>query len=84
MPFDFNGRRVLVAGGSRGIGRSIALALRCGRVRPSRSALAAPRPLEATRARRSPALGRSPLHAMEPCDLAERRRQIEAYVPEPP
>ena len=25
MPFDFSGKRVVVAGGSRGIGRSIAL-----------------------------------------------------------
>lgn len=66
-PFDFKGRRVLVAGGSRGIGRAIALNFaRCGAAVSicSRGAES----LEATR-RDIAALGGT-AHAM-PCDLAD-------------
>jgi 3-oxoacyl-[acyl-carrier protein] reductase len=73
---DFTGRRVLVAGGSRGIGRSIALGFAragasvsiCARGRES---------LEATRAELA-AAGRGTKHAA-PCDLS-KQADIEAWV----
>ena len=76
VTFDFSGRRVLVAGGSRGIGRSIALGFAkagaavsiCARNREG---------LEATRAELA-AAGARTAHAA-PCDLSDRA-QIEAWV----
>jgi 3-oxoacyl-[acyl-carrier protein] reductase len=76
VTFDFTGRRVLVAGGSRGIGRSVALGFAkagaavsiCARNRDG---------LEATRAELA-AGGAKATHASV-CDLSDRA-QIEAWV----
>ncbi len=77
MAFDFSGRRVVVAGGSRGIGRAIALAFaRCG---AGVSVCARGRDdLERTRAEIA-AHGQA-AHAA-PCDLADREA-ILRYVGE--
>ena len=76
MPFDFTGQRVLVAGGSRGIGRAIALNFAAAGASVgicARSAVA----LEATRA--EIAGHGQPVHAMV-CDLADAAA-IAAWVP---
>ena len=76
VTFDFTGRRVLVAGGSRGIGRSIALGF--ARAGAAVSICARNRDgLEATRAELAAAGARS-AHASA-CDLSDRA-QIEAWV----
>ncbi|HYS48413.1 MAG TPA: SDR family NAD(P)-dependent oxidoreductase [Xanthobacteraceae bacterium] len=67
MAFDFNGRRVVIAAGSRGIGRSIALAFARAGAGVSICARGADG-LERTRAELA-ALGR-PVHAAT-CDLGE-------------
>ena len=66
MTFDFTGKRVVVAGGSRGIGRSIALAAAQAGAAVSICARGAAA-LEATRAELA-AFGR-PTHAAT-CDLS--------------
>ncbi len=67
MPFDFTGKRVVVAGGSRGIGRSIALGFAAAGAGVSICARGAAA-LKATRAE----LGRASRTAhAEPCDLAD-------------
>ena len=78
VTFDFTGRRVLVAGGSRGIGRSIALGFARSGAAVSICARNAA-DLEATRAELA-AAGASPAHASA-CDLSDRAR-IEAWVAE--
>ncbi|MCA3422854.1 MAG: SDR family oxidoreductase [Roseomonas sp.] len=75
MTFDFTGKKVLVAGGSRGIGRSIALGFAAGGAAVSICARGAAG-LEATRA--EIAAHGVPAHAM-PADLANQA-QIEAWV----
>jgi 3-oxoacyl-[acyl-carrier protein] reductase len=76
VTFDFTGRRVLVAGGSRGIGRSIALGF--ARAGAAVSICARNRDgLEATRAELAAAGARS-AHASA-CDLSDRA-QIEAWI----
>ncbi|TCZ64508.1 SDR family NAD(P)-dependent oxidoreductase [Roseicella aquatilis] len=72
---DFEGRRVVVCGGSRGIGRSIALGFARAGAAVSLCARG-PGPLEATRAEVA-ALG-VPAHAA-PCDLGDRAA-VAAYV----
>jgi 3-oxoacyl-[acyl-carrier protein] reductase len=67
MPFDFTGRRVVVAGGSRGIGRSIALGFAAAGAGVSICARGAAA-LEATRAEFARASKTA--HAA-PCDLAD-------------
>ena len=73
---DFTGKRVIVMGGSRGIGRSIALGFAAAGAAVSICARSA-RPLEAARAEIE-ALG-TPAHAA-PCDLADADA-IARYVP---
>ncbi|TPG46920.1 SDR family oxidoreductase [Roseomonas nepalensis] len=73
---EFTGRRAVVMGGSRGIGRSIALALAGAGAAVSICARGTG-PLEATRAELA-ALGGT-VHAA-PCDLADAAA-IEAFVP---
>jgi 3-oxoacyl-[acyl-carrier protein] reductase len=75
MTFDFTGKKVLVAGGSRGIGRSIALGFAAGGAAVSICARGAAG-LEATRAEIA-AHGVN-AHA-QPADLANQA-QIEAWV----
>ena len=75
MSFDFTGRRVLVAGGSRGIGRAIALGFAAAGADVSICARGA-QALEATRAELA-ALGVR-VHAA-PCDLADAA-EVAAYV----
>lgn len=76
VTFDFTGRRVLVAGGSRGIGRSIALGFaRAGAAVSICARNAAD--LETTRAELA-AAGARTAHASA-CDLSDRAR-IEAWV----
>lgn len=77
MPFDFTGYRIVVAGGSRGIGRSIALGFAEAGAAVSICArgIAA---LEETR--QALAAHGAPAHAQS-CDLADARA-IEAYVAE--
>jgi len=75
MSFDFRGKRVLVAGGSRGIGRSIALGFAAGGASVSICARS-PGPLEATRAEIAANGGTA--HAAV-CDLADKAA-IEAWV----
>jgi 3-oxoacyl-[acyl-carrier protein] reductase len=76
VTFDFTGRRVLVAGGSRGIGRSIALGF--AKAGASVSICARdPGGLEKTRAELA-AAGAPVAHASA-CDLSDRAR-IEAWV----
>jgi 3-oxoacyl-[acyl-carrier protein] reductase len=67
MPFDFTGQRVVVAGGSRGIGRAIALQFAAAGAGVSICARGE-QALEAARAEIA-ALGR-PAHAAV-CDLAD-------------
>jgi 3-oxoacyl-[acyl-carrier protein] reductase len=74
---DFSGRRVVVAGGSRGIGRSIALGFAEAGASVSICARGA-EALEATR-REIASLGR-PVHAAT-CDLADAAA-IARYIPE--
>jgi 3-oxoacyl-[acyl-carrier protein] reductase len=76
MAMDFSGKRVIVMGGSRGIGRSIALGFAAGGASVSICARGAGA-LEATR-REIAALGVT-AHAMS-VDLADAAA-IEAYVP---
>ena len=75
MTFDFTGKKVLVAGGSRGIGRSIALGFAAGGAAVSICARGAAG-LEATRA--EIAAHGVQAHAL-PADLANQA-QIEAWV----
>ncbi|MBV9522628.1 MAG: SDR family NAD(P)-dependent oxidoreductase, partial [Alphaproteobacteria bacterium] len=67
MPFDFTGKRVVVAGGSRGIGRSIALGFAAAGAAVSICARGAAA-LDATRAELARAASKA--HAA-PCDLAD-------------
>jgi 3-oxoacyl-[acyl-carrier protein] reductase len=76
MQVDVMARRVVVAGGSRGIGRSIALAFAQGGAAVSVCARSAG-PLEETR--RDLAAFGGTVHAA-PCDLSSES-QISAYVP---
>jgi 3-oxoacyl-[acyl-carrier protein] reductase len=76
MSFDFSGRRVLVAGGSRGIGRAIALNFAAAGADVSLCARGA-EALEATRAEVAGHGHR--VHAMV-CDLADAEA-IAAWVP---
>jgi 3-oxoacyl-[acyl-carrier protein] reductase len=76
MPFDFKHRRVLVAGGSRGIGRAIAMNFAAAGADVAICARGAAA-LEATRAELAVHAGR--VHAM-PCDLADEQA-IAAWVP---
>jgi 3-oxoacyl-[acyl-carrier protein] reductase len=73
--FDFKGKRVVVCGGSRGIGRSTALGFAQAGAAVSICARS-PGPLEATRAELA-ALGVT-AHAA-PCDLGDRE-QVTGYV----
>ena len=75
MPFDFTGYRVVVAGGSRGIGRSIALGFAEAGAAVSICARGVAA-LEETR--QALAAHSAPTHAQS-CDLADARA-IEAYV----
>ncbi len=75
MSFDFTGKRVLVAGGSRGIGRAIALGFAAAGADVSICARGA-QALEATRAELAALGGR--VHAA-PCDLADAA-EVAAYV----
>jgi len=75
MPFDFSGYRVVVAGGSRGIGRSIALGFAEAGAAVSICARGAAA-LEETR--QALAAHGVPAHAQS-CDLADARA-TEAYV----
>jgi 3-oxoacyl-[acyl-carrier protein] reductase len=76
MPFDFKHTRVLVAGGSRGIGRSIALQFAAAGAHVGICARGA-EALDATRAELARHGGR--VHAMA-CDLADAA-SIAAWVP---
>jgi 3-oxoacyl-[acyl-carrier protein] reductase len=76
MPFDFTGKRVLVAGGSRGIGRAVALNFAAAGAAVGLCARGA-EALEETRAEVT-RHGR-PVHAMT-CDLADAA-SIAAWVP---
>jgi 3-oxoacyl-[acyl-carrier protein] reductase len=76
MDLDVKDRRVVVAGGSRGIGRSIALAFARGGAKVSICARGA-QALEATRREIEAAAGFA--HA-EICDLGNEK-QIERYIP---
>ncbi len=69
MGFDFTGKRVLVAGGSRGIGRAIALGFAWAGAGVSICARGAEE-LEATRAEIAVAARGAPAHAAV-CDLAD-------------
>jgi 3-oxoacyl-[acyl-carrier protein] reductase len=75
MPFDFTGRRVIVTGGSRGIGRAIALAFAHGGAGVSICARGA-EALAATKAELDKAAGVA--HAAA-CDLAQAE-EIARYV----
>jgi 3-oxoacyl-[acyl-carrier protein] reductase len=77
MPFDFKGKRVVVAGGSRGIGRSIALAFAAAGAGVSICARD-PKALEATRAEIAK-FGHT-THAGA-CDLS-KEADIARYVPD--
>ena len=77
MNLDVRGKRVVVAGGSRGIGRSIALAFAEGGAKVSICARGA-QPLEATRAELA-AFG-SVVHAAT-CDLSSEA-EIARYIPQ--
>lgn len=77
-PWDFTGRRVLVAGGSRGIGRAIALEFARAGATVSICARGA-EALEATRSELA-AAGGGAAHAMT-CDLGDAAR-IDAWVAE--
>jgi 3-oxoacyl-[acyl-carrier protein] reductase len=76
MQFDFSGKRVVVAGGSKGIGRSIAL----GFAQAGAGVSICARGAEALEAARSEIarLGAT-AHTM-PCDLA-KKEEIERYIP---
>lgn len=76
MPFDFKHRRVLVAGGSRGIGRAIAMNFAAAGADVAICARGT-EALEATRAELAVHAGR--VHAMA-CDLADEQA-IAAWVP---
>ena len=76
MAFDFDGRNVVVAGGSRGIGRSIALGLRRGRGGVSICARGAAMPARRRESRRSG--GR--VHAA--CPRSRGRRRSRRYIGE--
>lgn len=76
MPFDFNGKRVLVAGGSRGIGRAIALNFAAAGADVAICARGAAA-LEETRA--AIAVHGRRAHSMS-CDLADAA-SIAAWVP---
>src|SRR3982751_5739954 len=76
MPFDFTDKRVLVAGGSRGIGRAIALQFAAAGADVALCARSAER-LEATR--EEAARHGHRVHAMT-CDLADAA-SIAAWVP---
>lgn len=76
MPFDFSGQRVLVAGGSRGIGRAIALQFAAAGADVGICARG-PQALAATHA--DLARHGHPVHSMA-CDLADAEA-IAAWVP---
>ena len=76
MPFDFNGKRVLVAGGSRGIGRAIALNFAAA---GADVAICARGAAALEEARAALAAHGHRAHAM-PCDLADPA-SIAAWVP---
>jgi 3-oxoacyl-[acyl-carrier protein] reductase len=75
MPFDFHGRRVVVAGGSRGIGRSIALAFAQAGAAVSICA----RGIEALEQTRDDILACGGIVHAQTCDLADVA-SIERYV----
>ncbi len=76
MPFEFNGKRVLVAGGSRGIGRAIALNFAAA----GASVAVCARGAAALETARKEIAGHGhPVHAMA-CDLADAAA-IAAWVP---
>lgn len=76
MPFDFTGKRVLVAGGSRGIGRAIAM---CFADAGASVGLCARGAAALDAARAEVARFGHPVHAMR-CDLADDAA-IAAWVP---
>ena len=79
MGFDFNGKRVVVAGGSRGIGRSIAL----GFAQAGAAVSVCARNLEGLKAVEAELAGYDhPVHAA-PCDLADGEA-ISAYIADLP
>ncbi|MGH7125681.1 MAG: SDR family NAD(P)-dependent oxidoreductase, partial [Stellaceae bacterium] len=75
MPFDFRGKRAVVCGGSRGIGRSIALGFAGAGAAVSICARGA-EALAATRAEL--ATSGQPVHAAT-CDLADGRA-VASYI----
>jgi 3-oxoacyl-[acyl-carrier protein] reductase len=76
MDLDLEDRRVVVAGGSRGIGRSIALAFaQCG----ARVSICA-RGADALEATRRDIAAAGPFAHAETCDLASEK-DIARYVP---
>lgn len=77
MPFDFHGYRVVVAGGSRGIGRSIAL----GFAEAGAAVSICARGVAALEETRQALAAHGVLAHAQSCDLADARA-IEAYVAE--
>ncbi|HEY8328292.1 MAG TPA: SDR family oxidoreductase [Rhodanobacter sp.] len=77
MPFDFTGYRIVVAGGSRGIGRSIAL----GFAEAGAAVSICARGAAALEETRQALAAHGALAHAQSCDLADARA-IEAYVAE--
>jgi 3-oxoacyl-[acyl-carrier protein] reductase len=77
MPFDFHGYRVVVAGGSRGIGRSIAL----GFAEAGAAVSICARGVAALEETRQALAAHGVLAHAQSCDLADARA-IDAYVAE--
>lgn len=77
MPFDFTGYRIVVAGGSRGIGRSIAL----GFAEAGAAVSICARGTEALEETRQALAAHGVLAHARSCDLADARA-IDAYVAE--
>lgn len=75
MKFDFNGRRVIVAGGSKGIGRAIALGFARGGARVSVCA----RGQESLDALRDEAAGEGLALHVAPCDIGDKAA-LERYM----